>query len=264
MKCEQGIISCQYTGRKPMGLRFTLIELLVVIAIIAILAAMLLPALSAARERARNANCIGKLKQLTLAEFSYASVNHDYIAYPGPGKSSDKGLHCNASFDLSGYKTSSNSSWCKLIDGGFMGEDIDLATASDEQIATMRDRLLKCPSDTEVFTATRNSYLRIYSPNNILNNKKEDSGHTGRSLMGRDNPGSCIFVDMNLGYTEYNNWESTVSNHPNTNNVAYMGGYVSSKASRTNSRGGWCPRENRWQAIYFDDYTTGDEEGYWQ
>ena len=60
---------------------FTLIELLVVIAIIAILAAMLLPALSSAKQRAQSIKCLSNLKQLDLAYFMYVQDNSKTVQY---------------------------------------------------------------------------------------------------------------------------------------------------------------------------------------
>jgi len=77
-------------GRSERGERaFTLIELLVVIAIIAILAALLLPALSNAKERSRRAGCKSSMRQFILAVHMYAGDNEDFVPPGASNKGSD-------------------------------------------------------------------------------------------------------------------------------------------------------------------------------
>jgi prepilin-type N-terminal cleavage/methylation domain-containing protein/prepilin-type processing-associated H-X9-DG protein len=83
--------SCGIRQRRTRSVGFTLVELLVVIAVIAILAGLLLPALSRAKAQALRIQCLNSEKQLSLAWMLYSGDNRDYLVLNGAGRPRNSG-----------------------------------------------------------------------------------------------------------------------------------------------------------------------------
>ena len=172
---------------------FTLIELLVVIAIIAILASLLLPALTKAKEQGSRARCIGNMKQILLATQMYVSDSNDHMPYTS---------WSSGSFDV--------PNWCYTRISG----NIPDHTVAKGQLWNYHNtrQLYFCPLDQTNTTFFRQREMKVssYMMNGAIS-RYSDMGPRGRFTTYKQSD----FSPVAMAY-----WEADEKLPSNYDNVA--------------------------------------------
>ncbi|REJ72906.1 MAG: DUF1559 domain-containing protein [Planctomycetota bacterium] len=195
---------------KPRGRAgFTLIELLVVISIIAVLAALILPAIQNAREAARRAECLNNMKNVSTAFQTYATANNGRLPYLVTNAGSSSAIRTYR--DIGGTATLVGANWC-----------IQLLPFVEEQ--GLFDRMTVVPntlagggSANDPIFLGDNVNLKVFT---CPDDPSEQQG------------GTLSFV-ANAGYTTRTHWNNLVDNGTPLNGVHIAGGIIPSSGSST-------------------------------